>query len=145
MTERAGNVWRIRPGRRDDYLRMHAAIWPELKSLLREAGVTSYTIYVQNDTVFSHLEAEDYDRLVERVAGEPISERWEAQFADILEYPNADPQNGWPERLTEVWHLLVDRSLGGGYDRSKVTDSRRTRAGAPAASRCGRGVLRVRT
>ncbi len=105
MTERVGHVWRIKPGRRDDYLRMHATIWPELESLLREAGVTSYTIYVQNDTVFSHLEAEDYDRLVERVAGDPISERWEAQFADILEYPNADPQNGWPERLTEVWHL----------------------------------------
>ena len=105
MTERVGHVWRIKPGRRDDYLRMHATIWPELERLLREAGVTSYTIYLQNDTVFSHMDVEDYDRLVERVNGDPISERWEAQFTDILEYPNADPHNGWPERLTEVWHL----------------------------------------
>ena len=40
---------------------------------------------MSNDTVFSHLEVADHNRLVERVAGDPISERWEAQFADISE------------------------------------------------------------
>ena len=103
--ERVGHLWRIKPGRRDDYLRMHATIWPELERLLREAGVTGYTIYLWNDTVFSHMDVDDYDLLVQRVTSDPIIQRWEAQFVDVLEYPNADPETGWPERLTEVWHL----------------------------------------
>jgi L-rhamnose mutarotase len=103
--ERVGHVWRIKPGRRDDYLRMHKTIWPELERMLREAGVTGYTIYVWNETVFSHMDVDDYDRLVQRFDGDPIGQRWEEQFAAVLDYPNADPETGWPERLTEVWHL----------------------------------------
>lgn len=102
---RVGHVWRIRPGRRDDYLRMHESIWPELDRALRDGGVKSYTIYVWGDVVFSHMEVDDYDRLVERLRDDPVAARWEEQFADILEYPNADPETGWPERLVEVWDL----------------------------------------
>ena len=29
-------------------------------------------------------------------------------FAEILEYPNADPVSGWPERAVEVWDLQTD-------------------------------------
>jgi L-rhamnose mutarotase len=102
---RIGHVWRVKDGRRDDYARMHATIWPELERLLRDAGVTSYTIYLWGDVVFSHMEVEDYARLVERFDGDPVAARWEEQFAHVLEYPNADPQSGWPERLVEVWDL----------------------------------------
>ena len=38
MTERVGHVWRIKPGRRDDYLRMHATIWPETEGPAARGG-----------------------------------------------------------------------------------------------------------
>jgi L-rhamnose mutarotase len=100
-----GHVWKVKPGRRDDYLRLHATIWPELEHLLRDAGVRTYTIYLWKDTVFSHMEVDDYDLMVERFGRDPVGERWEEQFADVLEYPNADPRTGWPETLVEVWDL----------------------------------------
>jgi len=37
--------------------------------------------------------------------GSVIAQRWEEEMADVLEYPNADPETGWPERLPEVWSL----------------------------------------
>ena len=103
--ERIGHVWRVRPGQAEEYDRRHATVWPELAARLREAGVTTYTIYRWGEIVFSHLEVESYAALVERFAGDPVSELWEAEFAGILEYPNADPESGWPERLHEVWSL----------------------------------------
>jgi L-rhamnose mutarotase len=103
--ERVGHVWRVKPGKAAEYARLHATIWPELYAILRDAGVTRYTIYAWGDLVFSHMEVEDYARLVERFNGDPVGQRWEELFADILEYPNADPETGWPERLSEVWHL----------------------------------------
>ena len=108
MTERIGHVWRVRPGKASEYLRRHRSIWPELAALLRDAGVHSYTIYLSGDLVFSHMKVDDYAHMVELVGHDPVAVRWEEQFADILEYPNADPGTGWPERATEVWDLETD-------------------------------------
>jgi len=103
--ESIGHVWRVKPGQAERYAQRHATIWPELEQLLREAGVGRYSIYLWGEIVFSHMEVESYERLVERFNGDPIAQRWEAEFSDLLEYPNADPTTGWPELLSEVWTL----------------------------------------
>jgi L-rhamnose mutarotase len=102
--ERVGHVWRVRPGRADEYDRLHASVWPELEALLRDAGVRSYHIYRWGDVVFSHMDVEDFTTLVERFGSDPIAQRWEREFSELLEYPNAD-ENGWPERARHVWSL----------------------------------------
>jgi L-rhamnose mutarotase len=102
--ERVGHVWRVKPGMAEEYARRHRSIWPELERVLREAGIRSYTIYLWGEFVFSHLECEEFERMVEHFNGDPVAQRWEEEFSDVIEYPNADP-NGWPERLREVWSL----------------------------------------
>jgi L-rhamnose mutarotase len=108
MAERIGHVWRVKPGQAQAYLERHRSIWPELATLLREAGVRSYTIYLSGELVFSHMEVDDYARMVERVGCDPVAARWEEQFAEILDYPNADPETGWPEQAVHVWDLDAD-------------------------------------
>jgi L-rhamnose mutarotase len=103
--QRVGHVWKIRPGRASDYDSRHARVWPELERLLRDAGVRAFHIYRRGEIVFSHMEVEDYAKLTTRFSDAPIAARWEAEFKDILEYPNADPITGWPERLHHVWSL----------------------------------------
>ncbi len=76
-----------------------------LDRLLREAGITTYVIYAWGDVLFSHMEVEDYDRMVERFNGDPVAQRWEDEVGELIEYPNADPETGWPEMLEEVWSL----------------------------------------
>jgi L-rhamnose mutarotase len=108
MTERIGHLWRVKPGRADDYLERHRSIWPELAALLRSAGVRSYTIYLHGDLVFSHMEVDDYSRMLELVTADPVAIRWEEQFADILEYPDVDIASGWPVAAVEVWDLNAE-------------------------------------
>ena len=103
--DRVGHVWRVRPGRAQEYDRRHAEVWPGLEALFREVGVETYVIYRWGDILFSHMEVADYQRLTERFARAPIAQRWEREFSDLIEYPNADPGTGWPERLVEVWSL----------------------------------------
>lgn len=103
--ERVGHVWRVRPGMSAEYDRRHAQVWPELEGLVRAAGVVRYSIYRWGEVVFSHMEVEDYGRLVDGYGNDPVAQRWEVAFADVLEFPAADPETGWPERLTEVWSL----------------------------------------
>ena len=103
--ENIGHVWRVKPGRAAEYRERHATVWPEVEALLREYGVRKYTIYAWGEILFSHMEVDDYLRLSTEYGRDPIAERWEHAMGDLLEYPNADPVSGWPERLTEVWSL----------------------------------------
>jgi L-rhamnose mutarotase len=100
-----GHVWRIREGRREEYARRHATIWPELERVFRDLGVETYAIYAWGDVLFSHLAVADYERLVREYNRDPIAARWEAEMGDLIEYPNADPETGWPEMLKEIWSL----------------------------------------
>jgi L-rhamnose mutarotase len=110
--ERHGFVWRVRPGRGDEYLQRHATIWPELADRLRDAGLANFTIYLHGELVFGHLEAPDFAAVAEQLRHDPVSIAWEEEMADLLEYPNADEETGWPERLTLVWDLATHNPRG---------------------------------
>jgi L-rhamnose mutarotase len=88
-----------------EYARRHRKIWPELGALLRDSGVREYTIYLDGQTAFSHMEVENYVQLVRRVSASAVAERWERLFADLLEYPHVDPSTGWPPPLLRLWSL----------------------------------------
>ena len=103
--ELIGNVWRVRAGKQDEYLRRHKTIWPELAELLRDSGVKEYSIYIRGDLVFSHMVVDDYVAMTGKVAQSQVSSQWEEQFKDILEYPDADAETGWPARAITVWDL----------------------------------------
>ena len=85
--------------------RRHAEVWPELEALFRALGVKRWVIYRWGEIVFSHMDVADYERLVALYNDDPIAKRWETEFSSLLEYPNADPETGWPERLRLVWNL----------------------------------------
>ena len=102
---RLGLVWRVKHGRQEEYARRHADIWPALRELMLAHGAASFSIYLWGDIVFAQLECSDFAALAKALADDPVSIAWETQFEDILEYPNADPDTGWPEQLREVWSL----------------------------------------
>jgi L-rhamnose mutarotase len=97
----------VQPGRSEEYARRHAEVWPDIERLLRSAGVRTYTVYLWGEIVFSHMELPDYERLIRIFDTDPVAQRWEREFADLLLYPNSDPATGWPERLRHVWSLDV--------------------------------------
>jgi L-rhamnose mutarotase len=40
----------LNPGAKDEYKKRHSEIWPELKKLLKEAGVSEYSIFLDEKT-----------------------------------------------------------------------------------------------
>jgi L-rhamnose mutarotase len=103
--DRIGHIWRVKPGCAAEYDRRHAEIWPELTQLFHSVGVREYHIYRWDEILFSHMEVDDYDYLVARYDGNPVAARWEAEMADLVEYPNGAATGGWADRLHHVWSL----------------------------------------
>lgn len=41
-------------GQLEEYKRRHAALWPELKAVLKEAGISNYTIWNVGNDLFGY-------------------------------------------------------------------------------------------
>ena len=104
--QQIGHVWRAKPGKIDEYRRVHAVVWPEVEEALKSAGVTKYITFVFGDYLFSYMEVEDYEAMVEQYNVDPAALKWEKeQVGDLIELIEADPATGWPIVLPKVWAM----------------------------------------
>lgn len=94
----------LKPGNAREYKHRHDNIWPELKFLLSEAGISDYTIFLdeETDTLFAFQKTRG-NQDSQDLAGSEILQRWWAYMADIMETnPDNSPKS---TMLTEVFHL----------------------------------------
>jgi L-rhamnose mutarotase len=104
----SGFLLRVRPGKTDEYRRRHAEIWPDMLRALRDSGVVSYDIFLneRNRMVFGHLfrrQAPDPD-----VREDPVIIRWRDFMADVLEMDGDRPLR---EPLEHVFHMEFDEGV----------------------------------
>jgi L-rhamnose mutarotase len=84
---------KLNPGMEAEYKRRHDEIWPELVALLKEAGVSDYSIHLDRDThiLFGVLWRKD-DHRMDDLPAHPVMKRWWAHMADIMETnPDNEP------------------------------------------------------
>jgi L-rhamnose mutarotase len=86
MPEKYAFKMRLNPGMRDEYIKRHDEIWPELVSLLREAGISDYSIHLdaETNTLFGVLWRADGHGM-DALPANPVMQRWWAHMADIME------------------------------------------------------------
>lgn len=77
------------PGNEAEYKKRHDLIWPELVELLREAGISDYSIHLDRTSgeLFGVLKRPEKHRMDE-LPLEPIMQRWWASMADIMDTKN---------------------------------------------------------
>jgi L-rhamnose mutarotase len=87
-----------------EYKRRHDEIWPALSALLKDAGVSDYSIYLDEEhhVLFATLRRR-LDHSMDALPQHPIMKKWWAYMGDIMR-SNAD---GSPvvEALPCVFHL----------------------------------------
>ncbi|TPW29189.1 L-rhamnose mutarotase [Martelella alba] len=94
----------LNPGQKDEYKRRHDAIWPELAKVLKDAGVSDYSIFLDEETnhLFAVLKRADDHHMTEIPKNE-IVRRWWDYMADIMA---TNPDNSPVEvPLLQVFHL----------------------------------------
>ena len=95
---------KIKPGCAREYKKRHDAIWPELKKLLEDAGISDYSIFLDEETytLFGVLNLENAANLAE-LPSHPVMQRWWAYMSDIMEVnPDHSPVS---VPLREVFYL----------------------------------------
>ncbi len=95
---------KLKPGAEAEYTRRHQAIWPEVKALLKESGISDYSIFLDEDTgTLFAVQKNEGDRGSQDLGRLDIVQRWWAYMADIMETnPDNSPRS---VPLKEVFHL----------------------------------------
>ncbi|WP_404404750.1 L-rhamnose mutarotase [Pelagibacterium halotolerans] len=86
MSERIAFRMTLNPGQAVEYERRHDEIWPELAEMLKDAGVSDYSIWLDPETnhLFATLIRSD-DHKMDALPDTEIVKRWWAMMADIME------------------------------------------------------------
>lgn len=76
----------LKPGFEAEYTRRHNEIWPELKVLLQNAGVSDYSIFWDKDTnILFAVQKVSGDGGSQDLGSTEIVQKWWAYMADIME------------------------------------------------------------
>jgi arylsulfatase len=89
----SANKLKLKPGMGDEYKRRHDAIWPELSTAIREAGISDYSIFLDEETgtLFSIQKVTSNNTTAELRKTE-LMKKWWAHMADIMEVnPDKSP------------------------------------------------------
>lgn len=90
-------------GMKEEYIRRHDEIWPEMKDVLEKAGIVNYTIWNVGNELFGYYECEKGVEYAAKVQAESeVVDRWNEYMKDIL-IMEMDPVTGAQPLLEKVF------------------------------------------
>jgi L-rhamnose mutarotase len=101
--ERVALHTRLKPGREEEYEKVHAVIPADLDAALREVGVRSWRIWRDGLDLFHVVEVDDYRRMREFLRDHPANVPWQARMAELLSIE--DDYSGDDSGIKLVWEL----------------------------------------
>ncbi len=96
---------KIIEGKQEEYRKRHNEIWPEMVKVLKDAGISNYTIWMSGDEVFGYYECEkgvEYAAEVQK--NSPIVDKWNEYMKDVM-IMEMDPVTGAQPLLKKVFEL----------------------------------------
>ena len=103
-TVRLGFKMKLFPGFEEEYKKRHDEIWPQLEQLLKQSGISNYSIFLDEETnsLFGVLHITDTKNM-DNLPHQEVMKRWWKYMADIME---TNPDNSPVSvSLKEVFYL----------------------------------------
>ncbi len=95
---------KLKPGATSEYKKRHDAIWPELSVLLKDAGVSEYSIFLDEETnTLFGVQKQAGDVSSQDLGCNDIVKKWWAYMADIMETNSDNSPVTTP--LEEVFYM----------------------------------------
>ena len=93
---------RVKEGFIEEYKKRHDDIWPEMISVLKEAGISNYSIYLCGHDLFGYYECEKGAAYAQEYQNKSdVVSKWNVYMNDILIWDDGEVQGS----LEEVFRL----------------------------------------
>lgn len=98
---------KVKPGKLEEYRKIHEQVWPDLLAELRAAGMRNYSLWLCPDgTEFGYVECDDWDATCAYLAKSEVHDRWQVFMQDYLDSAVDSDQGGQPVQLLEMSFLM---------------------------------------
>lgn len=94
---------KLKPGFEAEYKKRHDEIWPELATLLKENGISDYSIFLDEETNNLFAVQQQNGNSSQDLGSTQIVQKWWAYMADIMETNADNSPKTFP--LEMVFHL----------------------------------------
>ena len=98
-------ILRLKPGAAEAYEKAHREVWPEMLAMLKNAGISEYSIYRRDELLILTLRAVDFEATWSKFDNDPVNIRWQRTMAPLFA-PNERlrPSERFP-MMQEVFYL----------------------------------------
>jgi L-rhamnose mutarotase len=103
---RFGRVIGLKPEEREEYERIHAAVWPGVLQTIADCNIHNYSIFRYGDLLIAYFEyhGDDWEADQAKMAADPVTRDW-WKVTDPMQRPVSECAEGeWWHDLREVFH-----------------------------------------
>jgi len=104
--KRFGQLIGLRPEVKEEYIKYHANVWPEVLQTLRDCNIQNYSIFLKDDTLFAYFEytGDDFEADMAKMAADPKTQEWWTLMDPMQKsIPTRAPGEWWAQ-MQEVFH-----------------------------------------
>ena len=68
----------LKPEKVEEYVELHAAVWPEILQIITDCNMTNYSIFIDGRDLFCYFEyvGEDYEADCKKMEDNPRMQEW---------------------------------------------------------------------
>ena len=105
--KRFGQVIKIKPGKADEYIRHHKAVWPGVLKTIKECNISNYSIYFKDNMLFAYFEytGHDFDADMQKMAHDTETIRWWDVVKPLAEPLETRKAGEFWANMEEVFHI----------------------------------------
>lgn len=104
--KRYGQLLRVRPETRAEYIRYHQKVWPEVLKTIHDSNIRNYSIFLKDDFLFAYFEyiGQDYAADMAKMAADPKTQEWWAIMMPMQDPIPTRAEGEWWADMPEVFH-----------------------------------------
>jgi len=96
----------VKPEWLEEYKIIHARVWPEILSMIKQCNIRNYSIFEKDGMLFAYYEyvGSDYQADMAKMAADPKTQEW-WKVTDPMQIPLDTRAKGeWWAEMEEVFH-----------------------------------------
>lgn len=104
--KRYGQILGLRPEARENYVRYHSKVWPEVLKTIRDCNIRNYSIFLKDNTLFAYFEyvGDDFEADMQKMAADPKTQEWWAIMEPMQDPVPTRAEGEWWADMEEVFH-----------------------------------------
>ena len=103
---RYGQLIGLKPEAYDDYVKHHAAVWPQVLKTIFDCNIRNYTIFHKDHLLFAYFEyiGDDFAADMARMAADPVTQEWWSIMKPLQQPLSTRAEGEWWANMQEVFH-----------------------------------------